>query len=157
MQTLQNLTKTFQKNKWINQEKQTKILKKIPYKGTRDFFPDEMRLRDKVFGILKNTAQLFNFEPYGYSILSACLFVRMSAKIRKHSCFLPFFFLSLASPLSFISYVNPTGIHLSVVNLEYCVTVGAKKEHARFYCCSIHRALRASNTKELTKLHSSSN
>lgn len=35
-----------------------------PYKGTRDFFPDEMRLRKKIFSMLTDTLELFGYEPY---------------------------------------------------------------------------------------------
>lgn len=35
-----------------------------PYKGTRDFFPEEMRLRDQVFGQLRQTLISFGYEAY---------------------------------------------------------------------------------------------
>lgn len=35
-----------------------------PYKGTRDFFPEEMRLRDQVFGQLRQTLVSFGYEAY---------------------------------------------------------------------------------------------
>ena len=37
-------------------------------KGTRDFYPDEMRLRNWLFGVWRSTAQQFGFEEY-----DACL------------------------------------------------------------------------------------
>ena len=35
-----------------------------PYKGTRDFFPEEMRLRDQVVGQLRQTLISFGYEAY---------------------------------------------------------------------------------------------
>lgn len=35
-----------------------------PYKGTRDFFPEDMRLRDQVFGQLRQTLISFGYEAY---------------------------------------------------------------------------------------------
>lgn len=39
-------------------------LSKTPYKGTRDFFPAEMRQRDFLFQKMRETAELFSYEPY---------------------------------------------------------------------------------------------
>lgn len=39
-------------------------LSKAPYKGTRDFFPAEMRARDFLFQKMRETAELFSYEPY---------------------------------------------------------------------------------------------
>lgn len=35
-----------------------------PYKGTRDFFPEEMRQRKRIFAQLERVAELFGYEPY---------------------------------------------------------------------------------------------
>ncbi len=35
-----------------------------PYKGTRDFFPEEMRLRDAIFGQLRQALLSFGYEAY---------------------------------------------------------------------------------------------
>lgn len=39
-------------------------LTKSPYKGTRDFFPAQMRQRDFLFHRMRETAELFSYEPY---------------------------------------------------------------------------------------------
>ncbi len=39
-------------------------LSKNPYKGTRDFFPEQMRLRKQVFGKLEQIVESFGYEPY---------------------------------------------------------------------------------------------
>jgi histidyl-tRNA synthetase len=39
-------------------------LSKLPYKGTRDFFPPEMRGRDFLFSKMREVAELHSFEPY---------------------------------------------------------------------------------------------
>jgi len=44
-------------------------LSKKPYKGTRDFFPEEKRIRDYMFSKMKETAQLFAYESYDGPLL----------------------------------------------------------------------------------------
>ncbi len=39
-------------------------LSKLPYKGTRDFFPTEMRKRDFIFNRMKKIAELHGYEAY---------------------------------------------------------------------------------------------
>lgn len=39
-------------------------LNKKPYKGTRDFFPKDMQIREYIFGKMKEAAQEFGFLPY---------------------------------------------------------------------------------------------
>ncbi len=39
-------------------------LSKLPYKGTRDFFPPEMRQRDFLFNKMREIAELHSYEPY---------------------------------------------------------------------------------------------
>lgn len=39
-------------------------LNKKPYKGTRDFFPQQQRIQDFMFDHMKKTAHGFGFEPY---------------------------------------------------------------------------------------------
>lgn len=39
-------------------------LSKQPYRGTRDFFPAQKRVRDYLFKIMNQTAESFGFEPY---------------------------------------------------------------------------------------------
>lgn len=39
-------------------------LSKLPYKGTRDFFPPEMRQRDYLFAKMREVAELHSYEPY---------------------------------------------------------------------------------------------
>jgi histidyl-tRNA synthetase len=49
-----------------------------PVKGTRDFYPDEMRLRNWLFGIWRDTARAFGFEEY-----DACVLEHEELYIRK--------------------------------------------------------------------------
>ncbi len=44
-------------------------LSKKPYKGTRDFFPEEKRIRDYMFSKMKETAELFAYESYDGPLL----------------------------------------------------------------------------------------
>ena len=44
-------------------------LSKKPYKGTRDFFPPLMRLREYLFSHMKSTAESFGYEPYDGPLL----------------------------------------------------------------------------------------
>lgn len=39
-------------------------LSKLPYKGTRDFFPPQMRQRDFLFKKMRGAAELYGYEPY---------------------------------------------------------------------------------------------
>jgi histidyl-tRNA synthetase len=39
-------------------------LSKAPYKGTRDFFPEQMRLRNYIFSKMAEVSELFAYEPY---------------------------------------------------------------------------------------------
>ncbi|MCY4524435.1 MAG: histidine--tRNA ligase, partial [Halobacteriovoraceae bacterium] len=45
------------------------VLSKIPYKGTRDFFPASMRLREYLFSRMKTAAESFGYEPYDAPLL----------------------------------------------------------------------------------------
>lgn len=40
-----------------------------PYKGARDFYPEDMRLRNYIFGKWKRVAKLFGFEEYDFPIV----------------------------------------------------------------------------------------
>ena len=44
-------------------------LNKLPYRGTRDFFPAQMRLRDYIFDKMKIVSERFGFEPYDGPLL----------------------------------------------------------------------------------------
>lgn len=44
-------------------------LSKKPYRGTRDFFPEQKKKLDFLFERMKKTAQLFGFEPYDGPLL----------------------------------------------------------------------------------------
>jgi len=44
-------------------------LSKIPYKGTRDFFPKDMRLRNFIFNKMAKISELFAYEPYDGPLL----------------------------------------------------------------------------------------
>lgn len=39
-------------------------LSKSPYKGTRDFFPEQMRLRNYIFAKMAEVSEQFSYEPY---------------------------------------------------------------------------------------------
>lgn len=52
----------------------TKSQKKIStenYKGTRDFYPDDMRFRAWMFGIMRRTVQLYGYEEYDAPLLES--------------------------------------------------------------------------------------
>ena len=44
-------------------------LGKLPYKGTRDLFPNEKRVQNYLFEKMHTTAQLFGYEPYDGPLL----------------------------------------------------------------------------------------
>ncbi len=44
-------------------------LSKLPYKGTRDFFPKEKRVQDYIFSHMRHTAELFGYEAYDGPLL----------------------------------------------------------------------------------------
>ena len=44
-------------------------LSKQPYRGTRDFFPKDKRVRDYLFATMAKTAESFGFEPYDGPLL----------------------------------------------------------------------------------------
>lgn len=45
------------------------MLSKKPYRGTRDFFPREQRLREYIFNTMQKCAKKFGFEPYDGPLL----------------------------------------------------------------------------------------
>ena len=47
----------------------SKKLSTEPYKGVRDFYPEDMAVQNYIFDIWKKTAQSFGYEEYGASIL----------------------------------------------------------------------------------------
>jgi histidyl-tRNA synthetase len=44
-------------------------LTKEPYRGTRDFFPKDKRVRDYLFSVMNKTAECFGYEPYDGPLL----------------------------------------------------------------------------------------
>lgn len=44
-------------------------LNKSPYKGTRDFFPQDMRLRNFIFGKMAEVSELYSYESYDGPLL----------------------------------------------------------------------------------------
>lgn len=44
-------------------------LNKLPYRGTRDFFPKDKRVRDYLFSVMTKTAQSFGYESYDGPLL----------------------------------------------------------------------------------------
>ncbi len=56
-------------------------MKITPVKGTRDFFPEDLRLRNWLFSHFRETARLFNFEEYDTPVLeSEELYVRKAGE-----------------------------------------------------------------------------
>ena len=47
------------------------LLSVQPYKGTRDFYPEDMDLRNWFFGIIKETLKKFNYREYGGPMLES--------------------------------------------------------------------------------------
>lgn len=47
------------------------ILSTQPYKGTRDFYPEDMELRNWFFGIIKDTLKKFNYREYNGPMLES--------------------------------------------------------------------------------------
>lgn len=47
------------------------LLPTIPYKGTRDFYPDEMRFRNWFYSKLRNVSENFSFEEYDGPMLES--------------------------------------------------------------------------------------
>ena len=41
------------------------------YKGTRDFYPDDMRFRAWMFGVMRRTVQLYGYEEYDAPLLES--------------------------------------------------------------------------------------
>ncbi|MDE1975062.1 MAG: histidine--tRNA ligase [Patescibacteria group bacterium] len=46
-----------------------KKLSTEPYKGVRDFFPEDMAVQNYIFGVWRKTAESFGYEEYGASVL----------------------------------------------------------------------------------------
>ncbi|HLW58139.1 MAG TPA: histidine--tRNA ligase [Bacteriovoracaceae bacterium] len=44
-------------------------LSKSPYRGTRDFFPHDMRLRNYIFSKMSEVSEIFSYEPYDGPLL----------------------------------------------------------------------------------------
>ncbi len=44
-------------------------LSKLPYRGTRDFFPEQMRLRNFIFSKMAEVSEIFSYEPYDGPLL----------------------------------------------------------------------------------------
>ena len=47
----------------------SKKLSTDPYKGVRDFYPDDMAVQEYIFGVWKKTAESFGYEHYEASVL----------------------------------------------------------------------------------------
>ncbi|TGK21158.1 histidine--tRNA ligase [Leptospira fluminis] len=52
-------------------EKQKSFLPTAPYKGTRDFYPDDMRFRNWMFSVMRETVQSFGYQEYDGPILES--------------------------------------------------------------------------------------
>ncbi len=48
-----------------------KLLSTQPYKGTRDFYPEDMDLRNWFFGVIKDTLKKFNYREYDGPMLES--------------------------------------------------------------------------------------
>jgi histidyl-tRNA synthetase len=44
-------------------------LSKTPYRGTRDFFPQDMRLRNYIFSKMSDVSEIYSYEPYDGPLL----------------------------------------------------------------------------------------
>lgn len=44
-------------------------LSKTPYRGTRDFFPQDMRLRNYIFSKMSEVSEIYSYEPYDGPLL----------------------------------------------------------------------------------------
>ena len=40
-----------------------------PYKGVRDFYPEDMAIQNYIFNVWKKTAESFGYSEYGASVL----------------------------------------------------------------------------------------
>ena len=47
------------------------LLSTQPYKGTRDFYPDDMRLRNWFFGKIRQALELASYEEYNGPMLES--------------------------------------------------------------------------------------
>ncbi|MBM9499231.1 histidine--tRNA ligase [Leptospira sp. 201903071] len=52
-------------------ENQKNFLTTAPYKGTRDFYPEEMRLRNWMFSVMRETVLSFGYQEYDGPILES--------------------------------------------------------------------------------------
>ncbi|EMO07107.1 tRNA ligase class II core domain protein [Leptospira interrogans serovar Icterohaemorrhagiae str. Verdun HP] len=52
-------------------ENQKNFLTTAPYKGTRDFYPEDMRLRNWMFSVMRETVLSFGYEEYDGPILES--------------------------------------------------------------------------------------
>lgn len=50
-------------------EKTDKKISTKPYKGVRDFYPQEMFIQNYIFGVMRKTVESFGYSEYGASIL----------------------------------------------------------------------------------------
>jgi histidyl-tRNA synthetase len=50
-------------------ENESKKLSAEPYKGTRDFYPEEMALQKYIFSVMRSVAERYGYVEYGASIL----------------------------------------------------------------------------------------
>lgn len=50
-------------------ENKTKKLSTEPYKGVRDFFPEDMAVENAIFGIWRSVAERYGYEEYNASVL----------------------------------------------------------------------------------------
>jgi len=42
-----------------------------PYKGTRDFYPEDKRLQKHIFGVLRQVVESFGYQEYDAPILES--------------------------------------------------------------------------------------
>src|SRR3989338_11584393 len=48
---------------------EVKKLSTEPYKGVRDFYPEDMAVQNHIFGVWRKVAEEFNYQEYGASLL----------------------------------------------------------------------------------------
>jgi histidyl-tRNA synthetase len=47
-----------------------------PYKGTRDFYPEDQFVEDYIFSVMQRVVQRYGYEPYNASILEEAALYR---------------------------------------------------------------------------------
>ena len=62
----------------------TQLLSTKPYKGTRDFYPADMKLRNWFFGKIRSVLELAAFEEYNGPMLESLETCKWCSQSRPH-------------------------------------------------------------------------